>query len=146
VLQFVGFMAGYRAPGLLHGVVGGVAASVLTLWVTFLPCFTFVFLGAPLVERLAENKRLAAALAAVTASVVGVIANLSVWFAIHVLFTATVTLRIGPAALELPVVSSVVAPSVVLAGVAALLIFWLGQGVPRVLGTCALLGLVLKLV
>jgi chromate transporter len=83
VLQFVGFMAGYRAPGPLHGIAGGVVASALTLWVTFLPCFTFVFLGAPLVEQLAENKRLAAALAAVTASVVGVIANLSVWFAFH---------------------------------------------------------------
>ena len=145
VLQFVGFMAGYRAPGPLHGIAGGVAASALTLWATFLPCFTFVFLGAPLVEQLAENKRLAAALAAVTASVVGVIANLSVWFAFHALFAATVTLNAGPAALELPVVSSLVAPAVAVAAVAALLIFWWGLGVPRVLGICALLGLAVKL-
>jgi chromate transporter len=145
VLQFVGFMAGYRAPGPLHGVAGGVAASALTLWVTFLPCFTFVFLGAPLVERLAENKRLAASLAAVTASVVGVIANLSVWFAIHALFSATVTLRAGPASLELPVVSSLVVAAASVSAVAVGLTFWLGQGVPRVLGICALLGLALKL-
>ena len=145
VLQFVGFMAGYRAPGPLHGVIGGVVASGLTLWVTFLPCFTFVFLGAPLVERLAENKRLAAALAAVTASVVGVIANLSVWFAVHALFGVTVTYRAGPAALEVPVVASFVAPAVAVAAVGALLIFWLGQSVPRVLGVCAAFGLALKL-
>jgi len=144
VLQFVGFMAGYRAPGPLHGVVGGVVASALTLWVTFLPCFTFVFLGAPLVEQLAENKRLAAALAAVTASVVGVIANLSVWFAIHAVFGATVTWRAGPAALELPVVSSVAVPAATVAAVAALLIFRFGQSVPRVLAICAVVGLAVK--
>ncbi|MEJ0044736.1 MAG: chromate transporter [Rhodospirillales bacterium] len=145
VLQFVGFLAGYRAPGPLHGIAGGVAASVLTLWVTFLPCFTFVFLGAPLVERLAENRRLAAALAAVTASVVGVIANLALWFALHALFAATVTLRAGPAALELPVVSSLVVPAAAVAVVAVVLIFRLRQSVPVVLGVCALLGLALRL-
>jgi chromate transporter len=145
VLQFVGFMAGYRAPGPLHGVIGGVAASALTLWVTFLPCFTFVFLGAPLVESMAENRRLAAALAAVTASVVGVIANLSVWFAIHALFGVIATYRAGPAALEVPVGSSLVAPACAVAAVGALLIFSLGQSVPRVLGICAVFGLVVKL-
>jgi chromate transporter len=85
VLQFVGFLAGYRAPGSLSGIPGGIAASVLTLWVTFLPCFTFVFLGAPLLERLQGNRKLSGALSAVTAAVVGVIANLAVWFALHVL-------------------------------------------------------------
>ena len=67
VLQFVGFMAGYRDPGALTGVPGGIAASVLVLWVTFAPCFMFVFLGAPLIERLQQNRALAGALAAITA-------------------------------------------------------------------------------
>jgi chromate transporter len=145
VLQFVGFMAGYRAPGPLTGIVGGMAASALTLWVTFLPCFAFVFLGAPLVEQLAENRRLAAGLAAVTASVVGVIANLALWFALHALFAATITWRAGPAALELPVISTIVLPAAALAAVAGLLIFWSRQSVPRVLAICAVLGLALKL-
>jgi chromate transporter len=146
VLQFVGFLAGYRAPGVLHGLAGGIAASALTLWVTFLPCFTFVFLGAPLVEQLAENKRLAAALAAVTAAVVGVIANLALWFGLHVLFGATYTLHAGPAALELPALASLQPLAAVLAAAAALLLFRLGQSVPRTLAFCAALGLVARLV
>jgi chromate transporter len=144
VLQFVGFLAGYRAPGALHGIAGGVAASVLTLWVTFLPCFAAVFLGAPLVEHLAEHKRFAGALAAITASVVGVIANLALWFGLHVLFAAIMTLRAGPARLDLPVVSSVHPVAVILAGAAALLLFGLRQNVPRTLGICAALGLAAK--
>jgi chromate transporter len=86
VLQFVGFLAGFRAPEALSGIPGGVAASLLVLWVTFAPCFVFVFLGAPLVERLQENKALSGALAAITAAVVGVVANLAVWFSLRVLF------------------------------------------------------------
>jgi chromate transporter len=93
VLQFVGFLAGYSAPGNLWGVPGGVVASVLTLWVTFLPCFAFVFLGAPLVEGPQENRKLAGALSAVTAAVVSVVANLATWFALHVLFHQTLPVR-----------------------------------------------------
>jgi chromate transporter len=88
VLQFVGFLAGYRAPGAVTGVPGGIVASALTLWVTFVPCFAFVFLGAPLVERLQANKALSGVLAAITAAVVGVIANLALWFGLRVLFKA----------------------------------------------------------
>ncbi len=86
VLQFVGFLAGFRAPEARSGVPGGILASVLTLWVTFAPCFFFVSLGAPLIERLQENRALAGALAAITAAVVGVVANLAVWFSPQVLF------------------------------------------------------------
>ena len=82
VLQFVGFLAGYGAGGLAWGVL----ASVLTVWVTFAPCFAFIFLGAPYVERLHANRALTGALAAVTAAVVGVIANLALWFGLRVLF------------------------------------------------------------
>ena len=102
VLQFVGFLAGFRAPGPLTGTAGGIVASVLTLWVTFAPCFVFVFLGAPVVERLRSHTALTGALAAVTASVVGVVSNLAVWFALHVLFRDHRSLKVGPLALDLP--------------------------------------------
>src|SRR5258706_2898323 len=93
VLQFVGFLAGYRAPGSLSGIPGGVVASVLTLWVTFLPCFTFVFLGAPLLERLHGNRKLSGALSAVTAAVFSEAVTTAVWFALHVLFRQPVPMR-----------------------------------------------------
>jgi chromate transporter len=140
VIQFVGFLAGVRAPGALHGIAGGVAASVLTLWVTFLPCFAFVFLGAPLVERLAENRRLAASLAAITATVVGVIANLALWFGLRVLFADIVIHRAGPAALEYPVPASFQLAAACIAASAAFLLFGLRRGVPLTLAACAALG------
>jgi chromate transporter len=101
VLQFVGFLAGYREAG---GVWGGIAASVLTLWVTFLPCFAWIFLGAPYVERLHDQQRLKGALAGVTAAVVGVIANLALWFALRVVFAEVVP---GPFGFNVPVLGSI---------------------------------------
>jgi len=144
VLQFVGFMAGFRAESTLSGVAGGIAGSVLTLWVTFAPCFAFVFLGAPVIERLQSNRALAGALAAVTAAIVGVIANLAVWFALRVLFHAQQSIRLGPVMLELPVPASVDIPAVALALLAGLCLFQFKLGVPRTLGIAALAGLVLK--
>ena len=86
VVQFVGFMGAYQNPGDLPPMVAAVAGALLTTWVTFTPCFLWIFLGAPYVEKLRGNKRLAAGLTAITAAVVGVILNLAVWFGIHVLF------------------------------------------------------------
>ena len=86
VTQFVGFMAAFREPGLLAALPAGALGGALTTWVTFAPCFLWIFLGAPFVERLRENKALAAALAAITAAVVGVILNLALWFALHTIF------------------------------------------------------------
>jgi chromate transporter len=137
VLQFVGFMAGYRAPGSLTGVPGGIVASILTVWVTFLPCFAFVFLGAPLVERLQENRKLAGALSAVTAAVVGVVANLAVWFALHVLFRQTVPVRTLGLSFDAPAPASVDPWAFSLAVVAGLCLFRLKLGVMRTLGICA---------
>ena len=85
VLQFVGFLAGYRAR---RRSGAACAAALLTLWVTFAPCFAWIFLGAPFVERLHDQPRLKGALAGVTAAVVGVIANLALWFGLRVLFGA----------------------------------------------------------
>ena len=144
VLQFVGFMAGYRAPGPLTGVWGGIAASLLTLWVTFMPCFALVLLGAPVMERLAENRMLAAALAAVTASVVGVIANLAVWFALHVLFAASIIWHLPPITLELPVIASLRLAAAGIALLAGLLLFKWHWSVPRTLAVCALAGILAR--
>ncbi len=86
VTQFVGFMAAFREPGLLAPLPAGVLGGALTTWVTFAPCFLWIFLGAPYVERLRENRALSAALAAIAAAVVGVVLNLALWFALHTIF------------------------------------------------------------
>lgn len=145
VLQFVGFLAGFRAPGALSGVPGGIVASVLVLWVTFAPCFAFVFLGAPLIERLQENKALAGALAAITAAVVGVVANLAIWFALRVLFHDHMPVQLGPIALDLPLPRSIDLPALALAALAAACVFYWKLGVLRTLGITAAAGLLLRL-
>jgi chromate transporter len=86
VVQFVGFMGAYRNPGALSPLAAGIAGSVITTWVTYAPCFLWIFLGAPYIELLRGRASLNAALSAVTAAVVGVILNLSIWFALHTLF------------------------------------------------------------
>ena len=145
VLQFVGFLAGFRAPGPLTGVAGGIVSSVLTLWVTFAPCFVFVFLGAPYIERLQSNTQLSGALAAVTASVVGVVSNLAVWFALHVLFKEHGAFKAGPVAFDLPVPASIDLAALSLAVVAAVCLFRLKLGVLRTLGITAALGLTVRM-
>jgi chromate transporter len=146
VLQFVGFLAGFRAPGPLTGTSGGIVSSLLTLWVTFAPCFVFVFLGAPVVERLRSHTALTGALAAVTASVVGVISNLAVWFALHVLFRDHGAFRLGPVAFDLPIPSSINLAALALAAIAAACLFRLKLGVLRTLGITAALGLAARFV
>src|SRR3990167_8999006 len=86
VLQFVGFLAGYRNPGALDPMLAGTIGALVTTYVTFLPSFLWIFLGAPFIESLRGNKALSGALATITAAIVGVILNLAVWFALHVLF------------------------------------------------------------
>lgn len=142
VLQFVGFLAGYRASG----VAGGIAASALTLWVTFAPCFVFVFIGAPLVERLQDNRALSGALAAITAGVVGVIANLAIWFALHTLFQTTTPIRIPPLSFEAPTLSSLDPWALLLSIIAAIALLRLRLGVVRTLGICAGVSVILRLI
>ncbi|WP_431280966.1 chromate efflux transporter [Humitalea sp. 24SJ18S-53] len=140
VLQFVGFLAGHQA----HGMLGGVAASILTLWVTFVPCFAWIFLGAPFVERLHGQTAMSGALAAVTAAVVGVIANLSVWFGLRVLFANVATVPIGPMRIDVPVLASADLGAWAIAILAALCVFRFRLGVGKTLGLAALAGLVLR--
>ena len=90
VLQFVGFMAAFRDPGSLSPMLAGTLGGLLATWVTFTPCFLWIFLGAPFIEVLRGNKALNGALSAITAAVVGVILNLAIWFALHTLFRETV--------------------------------------------------------
>ncbi len=137
VLQFVGFLAGFRAPGSLTGLASGIAASALTLWVTFAPSFVFVFIGAPMIERVQKNAALAGAMAAITAAVVGVIANLAVWFALHALFRQTVAVRRSLLAFDAPVLSSLDPWALLLAASAAVALLRLRLGVIPTLAGCA---------
>jgi chromate transporter len=146
VVQFVAFLGAYRNPGDLDPWLAAVLGSLLTVWVTFVPCFLFIFLGAPYVERLRDSHALSAALTGVTAAVVGVIANLAVYFAVHTLFARTTTVSAGPIQLDVPVWSSYVAESFVVTAVAMILVFGLKWSVLRTLGACALLGLGLSYV
>ncbi len=145
VVQFVAFVGAYRAPGELDPWVAAVVAALLTTWVTFVPCFLFILLGAPYVERLRGNRDLAAALAGITAAVVGVIASLAVFFALHTLFGETGRLRAGPLDLEYPRVASLDEAALALTALGFGLIFWRGWSVLRTLGACAVAGVVIGL-
>jgi chromate transporter len=146
VVQFVAFLGAYRNPGHLDPWVAATVGALLTVWVTFVPAFLLVFLGAPYVERLRHNRTVAAALSGVTAAVVGVIANLALYFAMHTLFDEVQLKSWGPLTLDVPVLTSVDPVAVAIAVVAAVLLFRLNWPVLRTLGVCALLGVVASLV
>lgn len=137
VTQFVGFMAALNAPGGLPPMLAATLGGLLATWVTFAPCFLWIFAGAPFSERLRAIPALAAALSAVTAAVVGVIANLGLWFAIHALFAQTWRLR----AMDLPVLASLnpVAAALVLLALGA--VFGLRAGPAAVIGGAAVAGM-----
>jgi chromate transporter len=138
VLQFVGFMAAFRDPGTLSPMMAATLGGLLATWVTFTPCFLWIFLGAPFIETLRGNKGLAGALTAITAAVVGVILNLSIWFALHTLFRETTPVRSLGLSFDMPVFSSIDIPAFVLAAAAATAIFRLNIGMLWVLaGSCA---------
>ncbi|WP_028642901.1 chromate efflux transporter [Nocardioides sp. URHA0020] len=145
VVQFVAFLGAYRDPGSLDPWMAGVLASVIVVWVTFVPSFLFIFLGAPYVERLRGNAALSAALTGVTAAVVGVIANLALYFALHTLFAEVRRLGRQHLGLLVPVWDSYVWESFVLIPVALVMVFPLRWSVLRTLGVCALAGLGLSL-
>lgn len=133
VTEFVGFLAAHRDGGLALGIAG----AVVTLWMTFAPCFLWVLAGAPWIARLSAAPRLASALAAITAAVVGVIANLSVWFAAHVAFGRVDQVHLGPIRLIAPDWATVEPVSLALTALAAVLLFGRHWGLPQVLAVCA---------
>ena len=141
VVQFVAFLGAYRDPGSLDPWVAAVLAGLLTTWVTFVPCFLFILLGAPYVERLRDNQSLSSALTGITAAVVGVIANLAVYFALHTLFSDTNQVANAPFAFEVPVLQSVEVTALGITAIACALIFWRGWPVLRTLSVCALAGI-----
>lgn len=145
VLQFVGFMGAFREAGWAMPLLAGTLGGLLTTWVTFAPCFAWIFLGAPFMEGLRSNKALSAALSAVTAAVVGVILNLSIWFAIHVVWREVAMVDAGPLSLELPVMRSIDWIAAALSALALGAVFRLKLGMATVLGGAAVLGLALHL-
>ena len=112
---------------------------------TFAPCFTWIFLGAPFIERLRSNRALAAALSAVTAAVVGVIANLALWFALHLLWRGVERINLGPVSLDLPQIATLDLPAALIAGLAIWALFKRGWGMALVLGGAAGLGMLAHL-
>jgi len=146
VVQFVGFLAAFRHAGPLEPLLAASLGAVLTCWVTFLPCFLWIFAGAPFIERLRGHAALSAALTAITAAVAGVILDLALWFAIHTLFGAVHTLRFGPIALDLPIWSSLDPAAAALAAGAAIGLFRFRLGVLPVLLGCAAVGAIYRLV
>ncbi|MEA1834930.1 chromate efflux transporter [Methylobacterium durans] len=144
VTQFVGFLAAYRAPGALPPLVAATLGGLLTTWVTFAPCFLWIFVGAPYIERLRGNRALAGALSAITAAVVGVILNLAVWFALHTVFAETRPFTAGPIRFDVPVLASLNPWALALAAAAVLAVFRFKSGMVRTLAACAAAGVALR--
>lgn len=145
VVQYVGYMGASRDPGSLHPVAAGVLASVLTTWVTFVPCFLWIFLGAPYMEALRARRSLAAALSAITAAVVGVIASLALWLAVHTLFRGVDGFRWHALSFPLPQWGTLDAPALCIALASAIALFRFRLGVLRTVALGAGLGLVWSL-
>jgi chromate transporter len=137
VTQFVGFLAAFKAAGLWAGIAGAITA----LWMTFAPCFLWIFAGAPWIARLTAMPRLSGALAAITAAVVGVIANLSLWFAAHVIFGQISRITTGPIDMILPQITSLNPIAVLIAALAAWLLLWRHVNLIIVLAVSAAAGL-----
>jgi chromate transporter len=146
VLQFVGFLAAFRDAGMLHPLVAASLGGLLATWVTFAPCFLWIFAGAPYVETLRSNKALSGALAAITAAVVGVILNLAVWFAQNVLFREQKMFSAGGLQIEYPVLASVDLYALGLALLAGVMMFGLRAGMVKTLLVCSAAGVALRLV
>ncbi len=142
VTQFVGFLAAWRQSGVEESLLMASLGALLTLWVTFLPCFLWIFAGAPYVEKLRDNKALTAALAAITAAVVGVIANLTLWFALNALFEQHIRITDFGLNLLLPELASLNLPLLAISILAFLLAFYFKTSMLRLLAICALAGVV----
>ncbi len=145
VLQFVGFMAAFRDPGTLPPLVAGTLGGLLATWVTFTPCFLWIFVGAPFIEVMRDNKALSGALAAITAAVVGVILNLAVWFAIHTIFAQVHPVAWGPFRFDAPVPWSVNLWGLLLSAAAVIAMFRFKVGMVPTLAATSAAGIILYL-
>jgi chromate transporter len=140
VVQFVGFLAAYRNPGSLAPLTAGIYGSLLTTWVTFAPCFLWIFLGAPYIEYLRKNRSLTHALSGITAAVVGVILNLAIWFGLHVVFAVVDERHLGPIRLYVPQGSTLNIAAAAIALLAAYLLLRRKWSVLSVLAVCTAVG------
>jgi chromate transporter len=140
VTQFVGFLGAFRDPGGLNPFVAGTLGGLLTTWVTFVPCFLWIFLGAPFVEKIRGNRALAAALAVITAAVVGVVLNLAVWFGLHVLFGEVHEIKGFGMSLDVPVFATTDPAALVLTLAAVVAVFHFRIGMIPVLAACSAAG------
>lgn len=146
VVQYVGFLAAYRSPGALPPMLAGALGGLLATWCTFVPCFLWIGLGAPFIERLRNNKPLSGALAGITAAVVGVILNLAIWFALHTWFRHAEHVQGLGFSFDMPILNTV-DPWVVLLSIAAMIaIFRFKVGMIQTLAACSAAGLLLYLV
>ncbi len=146
VVQFVAFMAAFQHQSGMSPWLAGILGSLLTVWVTFVPCFLWIFLGGPYIEMLRGNRALHCALSAVTAAVVGVVLNLSVWFTEHTLFGSVQTLNVGPVHLDVPQLATLNPAALVLAAGALVAMLRFRAGMAWTLGICACLGALLELI
>ncbi len=142
VVQFVGFMGAYRNPGMLDPMLAGVLGAAITTWVTFVPCFLWIFLGGPYIESLRGNKSLSAALTAITAAIVGVVLNLALWFGLHVAFAKVGEQSFGPLRLYVPVWNTVEIGAVILAVAAMIAMLRFKVGMIPTLAASTVLGTV----
>jgi chromate transporter len=145
VVQFVGFLGAYRSPGTLEPWLAGTLAAVLTTWMTFVPSFLWIFVGAPYAEALRESRALRSALAAITAAVVGVVLNLALWFALHTLFGVVDARRAGPLVLQVPDVRTLDLAAAAIALGAIVATFRFRVSMLPLIGSCALLGVAWRL-
>jgi len=143
VVQFVGFMAAYRQPANLSPALAGTLGGLLAQWCTFVPSFLWIFMGAPYVESLRKNKPLSAALAAITAAVVGVIANLALWFALHTLFREVREQHLGALTLQLPALGTLNVAALILAIAAVIALFRFRIGMIGALLGCSVAGVLM---
>jgi chromate transporter len=141
VLQHVGFLAGYRSGGMLQGIAG----AAITLWVTFAPSFLWIFAGAPYAERIRDNRAASAALAAITAAVVGVILNLAIWFALHVIFARVETRDIGPLHLQVPDLATLDPIALAIAAGALIALLRFKTPILWLLAACAAIGVAVRM-
>jgi chromate transporter len=140
VTQFVGFLGAFRDPGAINPFIAGTLGGILTTWVTFVPCFLWIFLGAPFIEGLRSSRALSAALAAITAAVVGVVLNLAVWFGLHVLFAEVDEIATLGATIDVPVMSTINIPSLVFTIAAVVATFRFRVGMIKVLAASSMAG------
>jgi len=145
VVQFVGFLAAYRDPGILPPMLAGTLGGLLATWTTFVPCFLWIGLGAPFIEKLRDHKSLNGALAGITAAVVGVILNLAIWFALHTIFRETFPVRGFGVRFDAPALASVNPWALLLSVAAIVAIFRFKAGTIQTLAACSAAGVVLHL-